>query len=152
MARHDPWGTLQEEYNPHDIDQPIRLPGQHHDAETGLHYNRHRYYDPGMGIYVSQDPIGLQGGLNLHQYAANPLEWIDPLGLNPAGCAIGAGAGVWFSGVGVAPECAIGAGVGTVLVLGAIALGNTVAKTDPWGVPTDPKADALSQAHKNAIC
>ncbi|MET3479545.1 RHS repeat-associated core domain-containing protein, partial [Variovorax atrisoli] len=160
MARPDPWGNLQEEYNPHGIDQPIRLPGQHHDAETGLHYNRHRYYDPRPGTYVNQDPIGLQGGPNPYSYAANPLEWIDPLGLNPAGCAVGASIGVWGGGVGAVPGCAIGAGVGTALVLGAVALGlsgdtpqhsNTAAKTDSWGVPIDPKADTLSQAHKNAI-
>jgi RHS repeat-associated protein len=61
---------------------PIRFQGQYWDAETGLHYNRHRYYDPAAGRFVSKDPIGLLGGINLQQYAPNPTEWIDPLGLS----------------------------------------------------------------------
>lgn len=61
--------------------QPLRFQGQYYDAETGLHYNRFRYYDPDVGRFVSQDPIGLAGGLNLYQYAPNPLSWVDPLGL-----------------------------------------------------------------------
>ncbi|KAA0079619.1 sugar-binding protein [Paraburkholderia sp. T12-10] len=60
---------------------PIRFQGQQHDAETGLSYNRHRYYDPAMGRFVSMDPIGLHGGLNSYQYAPNPVQWIDPFGL-----------------------------------------------------------------------
>ncbi|HCJ4140492.1 TPA: RHS domain-containing protein, partial [Salmonella enterica] len=61
--------------------QPLRLPGQYFDDETGLHYNLFRYYAPECGRFVSQDPIGLRGGLNLYQYAPNPIRWIDPLGL-----------------------------------------------------------------------
>jgi RHS repeat-associated protein len=61
--------------------QPLRFQGQYYDSETGLHYNRFRYYDPDTGRFVSQNPIGLQGGNNLYQYAANPSGWIDPLGL-----------------------------------------------------------------------
>ena len=61
--------------------QPLRFQGQYHDAETGLHYNRFRYYDPDIGRFISQDPIGLLGGNNLYQYAPNPVGWIDPLGL-----------------------------------------------------------------------
>ncbi|HBW0987463.1 TPA: RHS repeat-associated core domain-containing protein, partial [Klebsiella aerogenes] len=49
--------------------------------ETGLHYNRHRYYDPEIAGFISQDPIGLAGGLNVYQYAPNPLGWVDPWGL-----------------------------------------------------------------------
>ncbi|WP_263303122.1 RHS repeat-associated core domain-containing protein [Escherichia fergusonii] len=51
------------------------------DRETGLHYNTFRYYAPDMGRFLTPDPIGLAGGLNLYQYAPNPLSWIDPLGL-----------------------------------------------------------------------
>lgn len=61
--------------------QPLRLPGQYFDDETGLHYNLFRYYAPECGRFVSQDPIGLKGGLNLYAYAPNPIRWIDPLGL-----------------------------------------------------------------------
>lgn len=60
----------------------IRFPGQYYDAETGLHYNRFRYYDPEVGRYVSADPIGQLGGVNVFSYARNsPLSLIDPFGL-----------------------------------------------------------------------
>jgi RHS repeat-associated protein len=58
----------------------LRFAGQYADAGTGLHYNTFRYYDPEVGRFVSQDPIGLDGGSNLYAYASNPLTWVDPLG------------------------------------------------------------------------
>jgi RHS repeat-associated protein len=64
-----------------EIDNPLRFQGQYFDAETGLHYNLNRYYDPQAGRFIHQDPIGLAGGVNLFQYAVNPVNWIDPLGL-----------------------------------------------------------------------
>jgi RHS repeat-associated protein len=64
------------------IENNFRFPGQYYDQETGLHYNYFRYYDPATGRYVTPDPIGLEGGINLFLYVAgNPLRWIDPLGL-----------------------------------------------------------------------
>ncbi|WP_167400247.1 RHS repeat-associated core domain-containing protein, partial [Pseudomonas qingdaonensis] len=60
---------------------PIRFQGQYHDHETGLHYNRYRYYDPEVGRFIGQDPIKYLGGANLFAYAPNPIFWIDPLGL-----------------------------------------------------------------------
>jgi RHS repeat-associated protein len=51
-------------------------------STKGLHYNRHRYYDPHAGRFISSDPIGLHGGLNLHGYAPNPIDWVDQLGLS----------------------------------------------------------------------
>jgi RHS repeat-associated protein len=63
------------------LKQPLRFQGQYYDHETGLHYNRHRYYDPHSGRFVSKDPIGLRGGLNTHRYAENPIQLFDPLGL-----------------------------------------------------------------------
>jgi RHS repeat-associated protein len=63
------------------LTNPFRFQGQYFDEESGLHYNRYRYYDAHSGRFVSKDPIGLAGGINLHQYAPNPLEWVDPLGL-----------------------------------------------------------------------
>jgi len=70
-----------QEYNPQGIHQAIRLPGQHHDRETGLYYNRQRYYDPVVGSYINQDPIGLMGEWNFARYALNPNLFTDPLGL-----------------------------------------------------------------------
>ncbi|NDQ31342.1 RHS repeat-associated core domain-containing protein, partial [Lactobacillus paracasei] len=55
--------------------------GQSLDVETGLHYNRFRYYDSDVGMFISRDPIGLMGGNNVFQYAPNPIGWIDPFGL-----------------------------------------------------------------------
>lgn len=63
--------------------QPIRFQGQYCDSETGLHYNRFRYYDSDIGTFVSTDPIGLAGGANGYRYAPNPTGWADPLGLAP---------------------------------------------------------------------
>ncbi|MER1535242.1 RHS repeat domain-containing protein, partial [Citrobacter sedlakii] len=60
----------------------LRFPGQYEDEESGLYYNRFRYYDCGTGQYLCADPIGLEGGLNLYQYAPNPFNWSDPLGLS----------------------------------------------------------------------
>jgi RHS repeat-associated protein len=59
----------------------LRYQGQVYDAETGLYYNRHRYYDPTLGQYISADPIGLAGGLRPQGYVHNPMEWVDPFGL-----------------------------------------------------------------------
>lgn len=63
------------------VDNHLCMQGQYRDKETGLYYNRHRYYDPEAGQFISQDPIGLLGGVNNYQYALNGLRWIDPLGL-----------------------------------------------------------------------
>ncbi|EFN8624482.1 rhs element protein RhsB, partial [Escherichia coli] len=80
-AEYDEWGNLLNEENPHQLQQLIRLPGQQYDEESGLYYNRHRYYDPLQGRYITQDPIGLKGGWNLYGYQLNPISDIDPLGL-----------------------------------------------------------------------
>ncbi|HEY0334572.1 MAG TPA: RHS repeat-associated core domain-containing protein [Stenotrophomonas sp.] len=62
--------------------QPWRFAGQYYDRETGLHYNVHRYYDPGTGRYTTSDPLGLVGGFNAYLYAnASPTIFNDPYGL-----------------------------------------------------------------------
>ncbi|GKT19639.1 DUF6531 domain-containing protein [Acidovorax sp. SUPP2522] len=63
------------------VEQPLRFQGQYFDGETGLHYNRYRYYDPVTGRFVHQDPIGFAGGGNFYEYSPNPWSWFDPLGL-----------------------------------------------------------------------
>ncbi|MEM6983315.1 MAG: RHS repeat-associated core domain-containing protein [Pseudomonadota bacterium] len=61
--------------------QPIRFQGQYLDEESGLHYNRYRYYSPKQQRFINQDPIGLVGGINHYQYVPNPVNWVDPMGL-----------------------------------------------------------------------
>ena len=80
-GEYDEWGNLLNEENPHHLHQPYRLPGQQHDEESGLYYNRNRYYDPLQGRYITQDPIGLRGEWNLYKYPLNPVRFIDSLGL-----------------------------------------------------------------------
>ena len=63
-------------------DCPFRYQGQYEDTETGLYYNRFRYYDPEAGTYISSDPIGLAGGGALHAYVADPLTQLDVFGLS----------------------------------------------------------------------
>jgi RHS repeat-associated protein len=61
---------------------PYLYQGQSIDEETGLAYNRFRYYDNESGNYLSQDPIGLGGGTNLYGYVNNTNNWVDLLGLS----------------------------------------------------------------------
>ena len=64
------------------IENNLRFPGQYYDAESGLHYNYFRDYDPKTGRYIEPDPVGLEGGVNLYLYVlANPLSLVDPQGL-----------------------------------------------------------------------
>ncbi|WP_353637223.1 RHS repeat-associated core domain-containing protein [Pseudomonas sp. MYb327] len=78
-----------------ELEQPLRFQGQYFDAESGLHYNRHRYYQPDSGRYLTPDPVKLAGGLNPYRYTPNPTGWVDPLGLsgncpgaNKPGCSV----------------------------------------------------------------
>ncbi|NTY41638.1 RHS repeat-associated core domain-containing protein [Burkholderia diffusa] len=63
------------------IDYDLRWPGHWFDVETGLHYNRFRYFQPTLGRYLQSDPAGQSGGVNLYAYSANPLVFVDVLGL-----------------------------------------------------------------------
>ena len=63
---------------------PFLFQGQYYDYETGLAYNRFRYYDPELGRYISQDPIRLAGGDSaIYAYVRDPNHWVDILGLSP---------------------------------------------------------------------
>jgi RHS repeat-associated protein len=84
---HSAWGEVERKHNPqfaHDC--PIRFQGQWFDEESGLHYNRFRYYDPAICRFVSPDPLRVMGGNNLFRYVLNPIFRIDPLGLTQPGC------------------------------------------------------------------
>jgi RHS repeat-associated protein len=79
-ALYDAWGKVKK-LPVDEVDQPLRLQGQYFDGETGLCYNRFRYYCPEIGAFVSADPLGLAAGKNLYSYAKNTWSFIDPLGL-----------------------------------------------------------------------
>jgi RHS repeat-associated protein len=81
QAAYKAWGAL-ERLEVNEVEQNLRFQGQYFDDETGLHYNTFRYYDPEVGRFITQDPIGLVGGDNLYQYVPNPIAWLDSLGLS----------------------------------------------------------------------
>ncbi|HFW0000322.1 TPA: RHS repeat domain-containing protein, partial [Salmonella enterica subsp. enterica serovar Wangata] len=83
-AGYQVWGNLTHEKETRPVQQNLRFQGQYLDRETGLHYNLYRFYDPDIGKFISGDPISIRGGINLYQYAPNPLSWNDPLGLTKA--------------------------------------------------------------------
>uniref|UniRef100_UPI0023ED77F6 RHS repeat-associated core domain-containing protein n=1 Tax=Photorhabdus aegyptia TaxID=2805098 RepID=UPI0023ED77F6 len=70
--------------DPRNLTCHLRFCGQYEDEESGLFYNRHRYYESDTGQYLSPDPLNLSGGINPYGYVHDPVNWIDPLGLT--GC------------------------------------------------------------------
>jgi RHS repeat-associated protein len=93
-ADYEPFGEVTTTVNT--VENNLRFPGQYYNAETSLHYNGARYYDPKIGRYISSDPIGLEGGVNTYAYVRNnPLRYIDPRGLVPI-CVTSAGQGFPF--------------------------------------------------------
>jgi RHS repeat-associated protein len=80
-AYYKPFGEA--EVNSHStVDNNFRFSGQYFDLETGLHYNYNRYYNPSTGRYLTPDPIGQEGGINLFAYVENnPVNETDPKGL-----------------------------------------------------------------------
>jgi RHS repeat-associated protein len=78
-AHYGPFGDTHDVVG--SVECPLRLQGQYYDQETGLCYNRFRFYDPATGRFISADPVRLAGGDNLYTYAPNVWNWIDPFGL-----------------------------------------------------------------------
>ncbi|MBL7703853.1 MAG: hypothetical protein JNM14_16505 [Ferruginibacter sp.] len=81
---YDIYGKIRKQYAGAANDCPFRYQGQYEDSETGLYYNRFRYYDAEEGIYIKQDPISLEGGIALYQYVNDSNILFDELGCNPA--------------------------------------------------------------------
>ncbi|WP_139813954.1 RHS repeat-associated core domain-containing protein, partial [Pseudomonas putida] len=80
QATYRSWGAV-EQLAVNELEQSLRFQGQYFDSESNLNYNTFRYYNPEIGRFITQDPIGLEGGSNLYQYAPEPNGWVDPLGL-----------------------------------------------------------------------
>jgi RHS repeat-associated protein len=80
-AVYDPFGEA--DVNPNSsVVNDFRFPGQYFDCETGLHYNYYRFYNPRTGRYITPDPIGQGGRINLYPYVSdNPINYIDSSGL-----------------------------------------------------------------------
>ncbi len=73
------WGEISN-LSVNDVDNPIRLQGQYADGETGLYFNRHRYYDGKIGQFASSDRLGITAGTNCYQLGQNIYGWVDPWG------------------------------------------------------------------------
>lgn len=130
--------------------QPFRFPGQYFDEETGLHYNRHRYYDPRTGRYLSPDPLFFKERTNLYLYAGdNPALFCDPSGLFLPlliiggalliGAALGAGHSIASDlSQGRSPNwgnAAVAAGKGVLVVAGGLAAAAVAVATLPVSAP-----------------
>ncbi|AVB18210.1 MULTISPECIES: RHS repeat-associated core domain-containing protein [Pseudomonas syringae group] len=109
QAKYAPWGLIKQ-LVVNEVEQNLRFQGQYFDVETGLHYNTFRYYDPEIGRFITQDPIGLSGGDNLYLYAPNPYGWVDPWGLCNSSSGGAKGAGDWAKLSGKLTEATKGKG------------------------------------------
>ena len=123
--RYTPWGAT--ELAQEGVANSLRFGGRQYDSETGLYYNRARYYDPAVGRFISEDPLGLAAGINLYAFAGNdPANGRDPSGMcaykvfidgHDAGCS--GGALLWILEardieITSGPECSTRANLGNV--------------------------------------
>ncbi|WP_020474801.1 RHS repeat-associated core domain-containing protein [Zavarzinella formosa] len=99
-AKVDPYGTTTIDPRSR-IEFNLRFPNHYFDPETGLHFNRFRYYSPELGRYLQCDPIGIEGGINLYAYCeGNPLTRVDLDGHAAGGGGGGGGGGSGAGGGG----------------------------------------------------
>ncbi len=163
-AEYDEWGNQLNEENPHHLYQSYRLPGQQYDEESGLYYNRNRYYDPLQGRYITQDPIGLKGGWNFYQYPLNPVIMVDQLGLNacdltPEPTALcgnplftgGMGPNIILDELGPRGGLKGSSSMLTTGIIGGGIVDTITGQVDNAGRSVNPLADTLTQEHKLGI-
>ncbi len=93
--RYDSFGNLTVSTGT--LSNPFRYTGREFDVETGLYFYRARYYLPLIGRFISEDPIGLLGGINMYVYVRNnPVNLIDPKGMQAGTIALEWGWGHCF--------------------------------------------------------
>ena len=97
---YDPFGVLMNKTGT--LNQPYMFSTKEYDSETGLSYYGYRYYNVSIGKWITRDPIGERGGINLYEFVGNnPVNWFDPLGLMGFSIGLeGAASGIGFGGVG----------------------------------------------------
>jgi len=127
-ADYEPFGMALE-HNSSSVVNQFRFTGQYYDQETELHYNYFRFYDPKTGRYLTPDPIGLFGGINLYSYVQNnPINFIDPYGLIRWGTVGKGTAKVVFGAVGVvggAVAASTPTGIGQVVGVAGVLAGSS---------------------------
>lgn len=125
----------------------LRFPGQYYDAETGLHYNYHRDFDPSLGRYLKSDPIGLAGGINTYGYVRGmPLTHADRLGLDSS---VSFGGGAWGQAF------ALGGGMDGGVAIGSngnVCVYSNRCNSLGWNGPFGGSAGGVVQLSKGKLC